>query len=159
MSALAGLISLPRPGPYPVSHKTPLRAGGGMVGLGEGRSDEGGHHAPAALAGMGERVLLEMHPTTLPCAVQDVVDKTRAVAALMPSCASLSTNRLSSLNPACAQPVNDHVRALQNGLVLSDNQLVRCRQQVGRWLQSEARRRPPGGWSQRRDRLPGKVMA
>jgi hypothetical protein len=44
----------------------PLGLGGvGMI-LGEGGGDEGRHHAPAAPAGMGERVAHEVHPAALP---------------------------------------------------------------------------------------------
>jgi len=42
--------------------------------LGEGGGDEGGDDAPAALAGMGQRVAHEMHPATLPAGVHDLGD-------------------------------------------------------------------------------------
>ncbi len=44
----------------------PLGLGGAGVVLGEGGGDERRHHAPAAPAGMGERVAHEVHPAALP---------------------------------------------------------------------------------------------
>ncbi|MPL74755.1 hypothetical protein SDC9_20572 [bioreactor metagenome] len=37
-----------------------------MVGLGKGRGNRGRDHPAAALAGMGERIALEMHSAALP---------------------------------------------------------------------------------------------
>lgn len=42
-----------------------------MVGLGKGRGDEGGDHAAAVLAGMGERIVLEVDAAALPGRGQD----------------------------------------------------------------------------------------
>src|SRR5512132_2902238 len=53
----------------------PLRLGGAGVVLGEGGSDERRHHAPAALAGMGEPVAHEVHPAALPGGAEHAGDR------------------------------------------------------------------------------------
>ena len=52
----------------------PLRAGGLGVVLGEGGGDEGGDDAPAALAGMGERVAHEVDAAALPGGAEHLGD-------------------------------------------------------------------------------------
>ena len=90
MSDIAGQIprSLPKSiaapcGPAPSdgsgytrqsSAPAPLRLGGvGMI-LGEGGGDEGRDDAPAAPAGMGERVAHEVHPAALPSGAEHARD-------------------------------------------------------------------------------------
>ena len=68
-------------GPDLVGDLAPLGLGGvGMV-LGEGGGDERRHHAPAALAGMGEGVAHEVHPAALPAGAEHAGD--RSLDALM----------------------------------------------------------------------------
>ena len=57
-------------GPQLIGDLAPLLAGRQGVVLSEGCGDEGGDDAPAALAGMGERIAHEMHPAALPAGVQ-----------------------------------------------------------------------------------------
>ena len=54
-----------------VGHLAPLGLGGHGILLGEGGGDEGRHHAPALLAGMGEEVAHEVDPAPLPGGVED----------------------------------------------------------------------------------------
>ena len=53
----------------------PLRARGRRVVLSEGGGDESGNDAPAALAGMGERVAEEVNSAALPTRVHDFGDR------------------------------------------------------------------------------------
>jgi hypothetical protein len=52
----------------------PLRLGGAGVVLGEGGRDEGRDDAPAAAAGMGERIAHEVHPAALPAGAEHARD-------------------------------------------------------------------------------------
>ena len=54
-----------------VRHEAPLGLRRRMVGLGEGRGDEGRDHPAAVLAGMGERIALEVDAAALPGRGQD----------------------------------------------------------------------------------------
>ena len=56
---------LGRLGPELVGDQAPLGACGLGVLLGEGGGDEGRHHTPALLAGMGEQVAHEVHAAAL----------------------------------------------------------------------------------------------
>ena len=91
--AVLGLVQSAREpgqlGPHLLGDLAPLAAGGRW--LGQGGGDEGRDHAPAAPAGMGERVAHEVHPAPLSGGAEH-----RATAALMPSCAS----EMTSLTPA-----------------------------------------------------------
>ena len=57
-----------------VGDLAPLRLGGVGAVLGEGGGDEGGNDAPAALAGMGERVADDVNPAALPGRVHQLGD-------------------------------------------------------------------------------------
>ncbi len=51
-----------------------MRLGGLCVVLGEGSGEEGGDHAAALLAGMGQHIAYEVHAAALPGCVEDVGD-------------------------------------------------------------------------------------
>ena len=57
-------------GADPVGDLPPLGLGGVGVVLGEGGGDERRDHAPAAPAGMGERVAQDVHPAALPATIR-----------------------------------------------------------------------------------------
>ena len=62
-------------GPDLVGDLAPLGPGGVGIVLGEGGGDERRDHAPAALAGMGERVAHEVHPAALPGGAEHAGDR------------------------------------------------------------------------------------
>src|ERR1700748_2173716 len=78
---------LPQLGAQLVGDPAPLRSRGRRSVLSEGGGDESRNNAPAALAGMGERVAEKVNSAALPTRVHDFGDP-----ALMPSWASETTS-------------------------------------------------------------------